>query len=936
MATSSKRPREAMEPLVIGDAAGDAGSAAPPAKSPNLGSSDARRRPSGLKPPRMAKSGLPVPSKVAKALSNQDENDRAANAAGEGSIKKKAGSLQRPRSSLKPPSAMPAPSTRSASRGALDAPPDAVPETSTSASLPSVAARFNEVMQDLGRIDDVAKPRRTKLKPFDYKGRCEEQRSTVTELRGLLRTLEEQAKKFELEAVQLDQAIVLQTSLAKQDLLRIRENEASRSDIVASLQAQIDELKHALDAAIKEKDAFQKQAHDVNAKLQDELASKVTLSTQRSQVTAQLEQLRAEHDLRVAALQNDKVQLEAQRDAAVNELALVRAQLTRKEEDASGTLKSMRDMQAFAMSTNERLANENKALSEKLASIESKSKAIEESSAETSATIQRLTSELEASEAAKHEAVALARESAEACAIAKAELTEQERIAFAEKGVRQVLEAQQRESQKELMAVYAESKAIRSEMERLLAQHGSDKAKFEADRLQLASEKAKAAHALAIEMEALREANVSLESELHTWKTKWHETQEHQNMVEMAALITAQREADVLKLRLKEATTTGLQTMEAKDAAIAELTAKVKEGEMLRRKLHNTIQELRGNVRVFARTRPFLPSDGPATESAIQCDVDGVTMKIKREKESHSFTFDRVFPAVTGQEAVFDEVSEFVQSAIDGYQVCLFSYGQTGSGKTHTMQGSGNGQMRGIIPRSIEKILDECSKNQEAGWRYTLHASFLEIYNEAVRDLLAKKEDAQKSLTIKMLEKHGGVTVPDLTLVEIHAVRDVEGLMERASRLRSVAATDMNEQSSRSHSVFSLYLKGTNDEQGVVLEGRLNLVDLAGSERISRSGATGERLKEAQAINKSLSALTDVFNAIALKNSHVPFRNSKLTYLLQSCLSGDGKTLMMVNLSPTIESTGESLCSLRFAHNVNMCELGKAKRQFKKKSDADA
>jgi len=144
----------------------------------------------------------------------------------------------------------------------------------------------------------------------------------------------------------------------------------------------------------------------------------------------------------------------------------------------------------------------------------------------------------------------------------------------------------------------------------------------------------------------------------------------------------------------------------------------------------------------------------------------------------------------------------------------------------------------------------------------------------------------------------------------------------------------MNERSSRSHSIFCLHLKASNREQGIILKGALNLVDLAGSERLDRSGAKGERMRETVAINKSLSALTDVFVAIGNKQGHIPFRNSKLTYLLQPALSGDGKTLMMVNLSPTDASFGESVCSLRFASQVNKCELGKAKKQTQSISDA--
>merc|ERR1712038_688058 len=153
---------------------------------------------------------------------------------------------------------------------------------------------------------------------------------------------------------------------------------------------------------------------------------------------------------------------------------------------------------------------------------------------------------------------------------------------------------------------------------------------------------------------------------------------------------------------------------------------------------------------------------------------------------------------------------------------------------------------------------------------------------------------------------------------------------------RCVAQTDMNAVSSRSHSVFTLHLSARNPKNRQALRGTLNLVDLAGSERPDRSKVTGDRAKEAMAINKSLSSLTDVFVSIGKKSSHVPFRNSKLTYLLQPSLSGDGKTLMLVNLSPTEKSTQESLCSLRFAAQVNKCELGKAKRSLEEVDEEDA
>jgi kinesin family protein C1 len=410
----------------------------------------------------------------------------------------------------------------------------------------------------------------------------------------------------------------------------------------------------------------------------------------------------------------------------------------------------------------------------------------------------------------------------------------------------------------------------------------------------------------------------------------------------------------------------GEQDTDAKKgtAELKDLKEQLRVAEVARRKLHNLVQELRGNVRVFARVRPFLPNDGfdmtklPSPTIKATADVGSLTIYrpagVDERGEDQTFSFDKVFEPTATQEQLFAEVSEFVQSALDGYNVCLFSYGQTGSGKvrdfwyailrfrvrlivypciqTHTMQGSGNGSMRGVIPRAMEQVGIYKKQLEEKGWVYQMEVSFIEIYNETIRDLLRSGagEDGKHEI------KHGpnGTTVTDVCMrhVDPNNQDQIEAIMEQAARHRSVGKTDMNERSSRSHSVFCLHLKATNAAQGIVLKGTLSLVDLAGSERLDRSGATGDQLKETVAINKSLSALADVFVAIGNKQTHIPFRNSKLTYLLQPALSGDGKTLMMVNLSPTQESFQESLCSLRLAKQINQCELGKPKKQIKEAS----
>ncbi|KAF0685983.1 Aste57867_22186 [Aphanomyces stellatus] len=807
-------------------------------------------------------------------------------------------------------------------------------ETSTSAPpapSPPKASSFVALLKDkmsvISHIDDAVKPKRSKVKAHDWRGKFEEQKTMLSDMRTLLRRVVDEAKQLEQDAFKLDQTLAMDRCVLEREVNAARDR-----------THQVDAVTHEIQSDFNEMQVRYRLLKGEHDRLADELAESRAqkqgvseLQMQLTDAVAHADMLKLESEREIAALAADNKALAARVETLTQDHASAKASLSRKDDEVSTMFASLRQMQDFATSANGKLEADNQTLRDKLAAIEAQGKELETKYTEASTSLRHVEAELQTCRAAKDDAVAQVAEKTELWHRVTNEMHEQTRLASVEKELRVLIDSQMRELRVEQLATNAQMEAVKAEMKHMQERH-ADKLKEATAQLEaLQAEMAAAAAAHAADVDALRESNVSLESELHTWRSK----QKEEAMVEMTALVDAKREADVLRLRLKEQNLHGMQSMEEKDRLLAELQAKVKEGEIQRRKMHNTIQELRGNVRVFARTRPFLPSDGTdGVASAVACDVDLQRVTLKREKESHAFTFDRVFSPVTGQDAVFEEVSEFVQSAIDGYQVCLFSYGQTGSGKTHTMQGSGTGQMRGIIPRSIEKIMSECDKSQEQGWRYVLHASFLEIYNETVRDLLAEKADLDKKLVLKMDPK-GGVSVVDLTLVPITSLGQVEGLMEKAARVRSVACTDMNAQSSRSHSVFSLHLRGVNDTQGTVLEGKLNLVDLAGSERLARSNATGSRLKEAQAINKSLSCLTDVFAAIGNKGPHIPFRNSKLTYLLQSCLSGDGKTLMMVNLSPTVDSAHESLCSLRFAQHVNQCELGKPKRQLKKKGDED-
>ncbi|KAG0160947.1 hypothetical protein PDIDSM_8479 [Penicillium digitatum] len=365
---------------------------------------------------------------------------------------------------------------------------------------------------------------------------------------------------------------------------------------------------------------------------------------------------------------------------------------------------------------------------------------------------------------------------------------------------------------------------------------------------------------------------------------------------------------------------------------------KLRREETLRRKLHNQVQELKGNIRVFCRVRPSLNSEPASDLTLMQYpdeNDDGKEINILGPEEKSSlgtvnrknntFSFDRVFNPSTQNAEVFDEISQLVQSALDGYNVCIFCYGQTGSGKTHTMSSAD-----GMIPRAVHQIYETAQGLEEKGWRYSMAGNFVEVYNENLNDLLGNPDELDKKKhEIRHDMQRGKTTITDITTVNLDSPEMVESILKNADANRSVAATKANERSSRSHSVFILKLIGQNHITGERSEGTLNLVDLAGSERLSHSGATGERLKETQNINRSLSSLGDVISALGQgkDGGHIPYRNSKLTYLLQFSLGGNSKTLMFVMVSPLLAHMSETLTSLKFATKVHNTHIGTAKRQ---------
>ncbi|GFP98842.1 kinesin-like protein kifc3 [Phtheirospermum japonicum] len=352
-----------------------------------------------------------------------------------------------------------------------------------------------------------------------------------------------------------------------------------------------------------------------------------------------------------------------------------------------------------------------------------------------------------------------------------------------------------------------------------------------------------------------------------------------------------------------------------------------------RKELYNKVLELKGNIRVFCRCRPLNTEeiDGGASVAVdFEAAKDGELIVKSNGISRKTFKFDAIFSPEADQFDVFEETAPLAMSVLDGYNVCVFAYGQTGTGKTFTMEGTS--EERGVNYRTLEKLFGIIEERNNT-YRYEVSVSVLEVYNEQIRDLLSVS-DSQPGLSSKRLEikqvGEGGHHVPGLVEARVNNVSEVWEVLRTGSNGRAVGSTNANEHSSRSHCMHCVMVKGENLINGECTKSKLWLVDLAGSERIAKTEVQGERLKETQNINRSLSALGDVISALATRSPHVPFRNSKLTHLLQDSLGGDSKTLMFVQISPNENDLTETLCSLNFASRVRGIELGPAKKQMDK------
>ncbi|KAK4787640.1 hypothetical protein SAY86_011473 [Trapa natans] len=482
---------------------------------------------------------------------------------------------------------------------------------------------------------------------------------------------------------------------------------------------------------------------------------------------------------------------------------------------------------------------------------------------------------------------------------------------------------------------YAEASSIKQELEMSKATYGKQYLQLEAEakktKLMLEKKLKEFEYELDISQKRVAELREFSESKYEIWKKK---------EIKYQQFIHFQKEAlqDLRKASMfmkKEVLKTRRQHFEELNYLGGKLNVLIDAAQNHpvileeNRRLYNEVQDLKGNIKVYCRIRPFLPGQSMKHNIIEHIGENGelvVANPSKNGKDNHRlFKFNKVFGPATTQEEVFLDTRPLIRSVLDGYTVCIFAYGQTGSGKTYTMSGPAvlSKEDWGINYRALNELF-QITQSRTSSIIYEVAIQLVEIYNEQVRDLLST-DGYQKRLEIWSTAQPSGLAVPEASIHPVKTTADVLELMNVGLTNRAVGATALNERSSRSHSLLTVHVRGTDLVTNAVLRGNLHLIDLAGSERADRSEATRERLREAQHINKSLSALGDVIFALAQKSSYVPYRNSKLTQVLQSSLGGQAKTLMFVQLNPDVDSYSETISTLKFAERVSSVELGAAR-----------
>jgi len=297
-----------------------------------------------------------------------------------------------------------------------------------------------------------------------------------------------------------------------------------------------------------------------------------------------------------------------------------------------------------------------------------------------------------------------------------------------------------------------------------------------------------------------------------------------------------------------------------------------------------------------------------------------------------TYCYNAVFSPGT-QDEVFEECKDLVQSAIDGYNVTIFAYGQTGAGKTYTMYGTPNEQ--GIAPRTIREVYSILERNQ-VRYKFTVKASMFELYKNELFDVFTRSPRSATEKVGFRTDIAGNVEMNNLTEEECSDSQALIRRLHGGLSLCKVCDTDMNSQSSRSHVILMLKIESTSLETNEKTQGKILLCDLAGAERMKKSGVSGDRQQEAIEVNKALTALNRVIQSLASGDRHIPYKDHKLTGLLQDSVGGTAKTLMFVNCSPAHENRDETIHSLEYASKSMSIRNGDSPRKSSKGRPSDS
>lgn len=342
------------------------------------------------------------------------------------------------------------------------------------------------------------------------------------------------------------------------------------------------------------------------------------------------------------------------------------------------------------------------------------------------------------------------------------------------------------------------------------------------------------------------------------------------------------------------------------------------------RRQRSDVELSKKGINVFVRFRPDNQDELMRGESCVIYDPDQKTVNVENGGTNHTFRFKRVMtPDCTQEQAFLNSTLPLAEAILDGYNAAVLAYGQTGSGKTHTIFGPGYDhpdridrappEERGVVPRLLQALFYEMNSNLDSLVYFGLSASYIQIYLEKIYDLVIPSKEPLKLYqdTLK------GLWLTDATKVPVKNIKEVLNVLTLGTKQRITAATLSNPDSSRSHALLLLTLHKHIESTGMHRASQIYLVDLCGSEKIEKTGATDERLKEAQNINKSLLALGNVISALSEKKRHIPYRDSKLTRLLQNCFGGNSFTSLILCCSSNSYNAGETLSTLRFGDRAN-------------------